>query len=216
MFGDKVIVKKDHETAARGLADILAEDIEKTRDRYVVTVAGESGSGKTGIAQEIVNNLNGQGIKTILIQQDDYFIYPPKTNQKLRREGRAEIGLSELNVALLQDHVRKFKDPLTAQFRKPLVIYEEDLIETEIVPCEGVRVMVIEGTYVSLLDGVDKKIFLTKTHKRTLAGRLLRGREKIDRFTKKILDIEHRIIFRHRRMADIIVKENFSIVIKRK
>lgn len=216
MFGDKIIIKKDHEAVARCLADMLEKDINKTAGRYVVTVAGESGSGKTGIAHETVSNLNAKGIKTILIQQDDYFIHPPKTNQKLRREGRTEIGLSEVNVALLQDHVIKFRDPLTTRLRKPLVIYEEDLIETEVVPCEGVRAMVVEGTYVSLLDGANKKIFLTKTHKRTLANRLLRGREEVDAFTKKILDIEHRIISRHKKMADIIIRENFSIVVKRK
>ncbi|MGB2601508.1 MAG: hypothetical protein WBD00_04520 [Candidatus Omnitrophota bacterium] len=216
MLGDKIIVKKDHETVAKGLADILEEDIKRTTDKYVVTVAGESGSGKTGIAKEIASNLNARGIKTIFMQQDDYFIHPPKTNQKLRRENISKVGLSEVNLALLQDHVKKFKDPLTVQIRKPLVVYEEDLIEAESVPCENVKVMVIEGTYVSLLDGVDKKVFLAKTHKNTLVARLLRQREEIDRFTGKILAIEHKIIFQHKKMADMIVEKNYSIVIKRK
>jgi uridine kinase len=212
MFGDKIIVKKDHETVAKGLADILAEDIDKTVDRYVVTVAGESGSGKTGIAQGIVRELNKRDIKTVLIQQDDYFIYPPKTNHKFRKEGITEVGLFEVNLPLLQEHVFRFKLPHVTSIRKPLVDFAKDSIETETISCEEARVLVVEGTYVSLLDGIDKKIFLTKTYKQTFFARLFRRRDRIDRFNNKILSIEHKIIITHRRFADLVVKKDYTIV----
>ena len=212
MFGDKVIIKKDHETVAKYLADILEEDINKTADRYVVTVAGESGSGKTGIAQEIVSDLNDRGIKAVLIQQDDYFIHPPKTNQKFRKEGITEVGLLEVNLPLLQEHVSKFRSPHTVSICKPLVDFEKDRIETETVSCEGVKALVVEGTYVSLLEGVDKKIFLEKTYKQTFFARLFRRREPIDKFTGKILSIEHKIISTHKRFADLVVKKDYTVI----
>ncbi|MBD3426792.1 MAG: hypothetical protein GF409_06135 [Candidatus Omnitrophica bacterium] len=212
MFGDRIIVKKDHETVARGLVDILMPEVRASPDRYIITVAGESGSGKSGIAREMFERLNSRGVKTLLIQQDDYFIYPPKTNEKFRREGTVEVGLMEVNLTLLQHHVRRLKDTEAVSFQKPLVMFCEDRIDSETVYCRGVKAVIIEGTYVSLLGGIDKKIFLAKTYKQTFFARLFRRRERIDAFTDRILSVEHGIISTHRRFADLVVEKNYAIV----
>ena len=119
-------------------------------------------------------------------------------------------------MSLLQEHIREFKIQNATIIKKPLVIYDEDRKETEVVPCEDAKVMIIEGTYVSLLEGVDKKIFLMKSYKDTLMARLFRKRDKIDGFTRKIQIIENKILSKHRSLADIIVKRDYTVSLKNK
>jgi uridine kinase len=212
MLGDKLIIEKDHKDAAEKLADILLPEISRSDSRYVITLAGETGSGKSGIAHELAGILIGRGIETILVQQDDYFVIPPKTNHKKRREDMSVVGVSEVRLSLLQEHLRCFKDPEAVEITKPLVMFEEDKITEETVDCRSAKALIIEGTYVSLLENVDKKIFLEKTYEDTLAARMLRKRDKIDELDRKILAIEHDIISRHKDLADIVINKDYSIV----
>jgi len=46
------------------------------------------------------------GIKSIIIQQDDYFVYPPKTNAKMREKKISHVGLSEVRLELLNQNLR--------------------------------------------------------------------------------------------------------------
>ncbi len=211
MLGDKLIIEKDHKEVAEKLADILIPEIGAPGARYAITLAGETGSGKSGIAHELAGVLIARGIETILVQQDDYFTRPPGTNYKLRREDMSMVGISEVRLSLLQEHLRRFKDPEAVEITKPLIIFEEDKITEETVSFGKAKAMIIEGTYVSLLEGADKKIFLEKTCEDTLAARILRKRDKIDDLDRKILAVEHDIIFRHKDLADIIINKDYSI-----
>jgi hypothetical protein len=54
-------------------------------DKFVITVAGESGAGKSELASEIARLITEEGFNTGVLQQDDYFVFPPKTNHEMRR-----------------------------------------------------------------------------------------------------------------------------------
>ncbi|MGB3056602.1 MAG: glycosyltransferase, partial [Candidatus Omnitrophota bacterium] len=211
MRGDKLLIRKYHIRAAEKLAKQLIPDILLTSAKYVITIAGESGSGKSEIASVLSNILNKNNIKTITLQQDDYFRYPPKTNYRMRRSNISLVGSSEVKLPILNKNIKEFKNPETARFRKPLVNFDRDMITRETIKCKTAKVLIIEGTYTTLLKNIDKKIFLSPTYKDTLRARQARKREKIDKFDRKILAIEHVIISGHRDQADIIVKKNYSL-----
>jgi uridine kinase len=175
----------------------------------VITVAGESGAGKSEIAYSLAEYMEQNGWKTGILQQDDYFFYPPKTNAAKRVEDIKHVGIQEVRMDLLDENAADFKKGKRV-IMKPLVIFEEDRITEEVMNLEGKEVLIAEGTYTTALEQVDFRIFINRDVNDTREARLERNREKQDEFLEKILQIEHEIISKHKALADIIITKNFD------
>lgn len=210
MKGDVIIVEDYHYAAALEIADYLLPKIEAKGGRYTITVAGESGSGKSEMGQAIATALNYKEVLTGVLQQDDYFIYPPKTNHQTRLKDISWVGPQEVKLALLDEHLKAAWDG-EVEIVKPLVIFGEDRIEDEAMTLKGLKVVIAEGTYTSLLENVDTRVFLTRTRLETLEARRRRGREPMDPFFEEVLEIEHKIISKHKERADIIIDRDFQV-----
>lgn len=172
----------------------------------VVTVAGESGSGKSGIALCLAEAMFAEGAPTLVLCQDDYFRLPPATNRARRQQGLDWVGPAEVDLDLLDDHLTQLVEHPDRPLTKPLVDFDADRIEREIIPPEPWRLIVVEGTYVSLLARVDMRVFLDRNRQRSLRGRLARSREPETAFLDRVLAIEHRVISSHRSRADLVVR----------
>ncbi len=94
---------------------------------------------------------------------------------------------------------------------KPLVIYEDDTIEEETMSLEGLAVVIAEGTYTTLLDNVDTRIFIARNRLETRRARERRAREEMDPFIERVLEIEHDIIAPHRARADIVITRDYEV-----
>ncbi len=211
MKGDKLLIKKYHTKAAKAISRAVLGEILSSPSKYVVAIAGESGSGKTEIAHELGGILSSAGIKNLTLHQDDYFKLPPKTNYRTRRKDLSRVGPKEVKLGLMNKHISAFRSYEPSKIYKPLVDYDKDLIKSEVFSTRGIKVLIIEGTYATLLRGVDKKVFLSADYKDTARNRLARKRDKIDAFDRKILSIEHKIISRHAASCDIIIKKDYRI-----
>jgi len=209
MIGDKIIAKPHHRRAARQIAQILYERIEGRRT--ALSIAGESGSGKSEIASELAKALEEKGIAAYVFQQDDYFHYPPKTNHERRLEDISRVGPQEVNLELLDRHLEHFKKRPEEPLEKPLVVFDEDRISQETIEPARYQVAIAEGTYTSLLANVDYRIFLARSYLDTREARLERARDRVDDFSEKVLAIEHRIISEHSRLASIIVDRDYNV-----
>ncbi len=213
MQGDTIIIEDHHRRAAARIAPFLLPRIRAT-EKYTLTVAGESGSGKSETAQAIANELvrlDGN-IKSVIFQQDDYFVFPPKSNDKARREDLSWVGPGEVNLPLLDRHLAVFKRG-QATLVKPLVIYETDSITTEQIVMGDARVAIAEGTYTTLLDNADCRIFIARNYEDTRAHREKRKRDaaELDPFIDSVLKIEHDIISAGKERADIIISRDYDV-----
>ena len=208
MIGDKVNTKPKHDKAA-GL--IFAAIGDKLPDATTITVAGQSGAGKSEVAEALSRHLDAAGRRVLIFQQDDYFFYPPRTNHARRVEDITWVGTQEVNLKLLGEHLGVYKNTPTQVLEKPLVVFNEDRITTEKVDLSPFDVLIAEGTYTTLLSNVDYRIFIDRDYHDTKEDRLERAREKIDDFSEQIMKIEDRIISKHRALADIIVKKDFTV-----
>ena len=86
MKGDVIVLEDHHKKVASIIAPKIVNRIKKVDTTYIITVAGESGSGKSETGLAIANELEKHGIKSILLGQDDYFHLPPKFNDAKRRQ----------------------------------------------------------------------------------------------------------------------------------
>ena len=77
MIGDKLVIEQYHTDRANEIISILVGII---KNRVCISVAGESGAGKSELAYEITRMLTEQGIMAEMIQQDDYFLVPEIDN----------------------------------------------------------------------------------------------------------------------------------------
>lgn len=210
MRGDVIIVEEHHRKVAAQIAEKIAPEIEAKRGRFTITVAGESGSGKSETAKALAEALGERGIACGIYQQDDYFKLPPKSNDAARREDIGWVGLQEVYLDTLDEHLKAALDG-AAEVVKPLVDYEEDRIVDETMSLVGLKVVIAEGTYTTLLENVDRKIFISRNRLETRAAREKRGREAMDAFVEDVLKIEHEIISQHRERADIVITRDYDV-----
>ncbi len=209
MRGDILVIDENHHRAAKQITDLLFDQIQNHNGKFVITVAGESGAGKSEIAASIAEKLEVQNITCFIFCQDDYFKLPPKTNARQREKDIRWVGAQEVRIDLLDQNIAEIIAGKTL-ISKPLVDFDADRITEEIVDLLQYKVLIAEGTYTTLLKNVNCRIFIDRNRFDTIESRKKRAREKQDEFLEQILTIEHEIISRHKEMADIIVSKEWN------
>ena len=210
MRGDRIFVLGKHIRAARELMELLLPEITRSSGKFIMTIAGESGSGKSEVAEAFSGFLTKRDLKFVILQQDDYFVYPPRTNAQMRRKDIGHVGISEVQLDLLDGDLADIMAG-KGEIVKPLVIFADDRITHETITLGGVRVVIVEGTYTTLLKNVQRRVFIDRTHLDTRETRKHRAREEQDEFLEKVLRIEHEIISSHKAQADIIITADYGV-----
>ena len=209
MKGDILIIDDNHRKAAEQVVNLILSDIENSENKYVITVAGESGAGKSEIAASIAEKLQEHNIKSFVFGQDDYFVYPPKTNAKKREEDISWVGMQEVKLDLLDQNLEAVLKGFTS-LTKPLVDFDADETGEEVVDLKNYKVLIAEGTYTTTLKNANCKVFIDRNKMDTIESRKKRAREAQDEFLDKILTIEHEIISKHKALADIVISKDFE------
>jgi uridine kinase len=213
MKGDVILVEEYHRKAAGMIAPAIIEKMKTRPARYVISVAGESGSGKSETAKAIADELSRLGVRSVILGQDDYFVLPPRSNDARRREDPEWLGPHvEVNLDLMEGNLRAAAEG-AAELVKPLVDYDNDRVGEERIGLEGVAVVIAEGTYTSLLKHVDCRVFIARSRRDTLEHRMKRNRggEARDPFVERVLTREHMIIAGHRHLADFVITKDYDV-----
>ncbi len=216
MKGDRLIIHADQRAQAEELLAQLLPSIAEKAGRYGIAVAGESGSGKSTMAAAIAEALEQRGKRCLILQQDDYYVLPPATNDRERRSHADWRGVKEVRLDFLDRQMQMILDG-AEEIVKPVSVYADDRFEQERISTQDVDIVIVEGSFVSLLPHADMRIFIDRTYADTRAFREQRARDaaELDAFTESILQIEHDIISSHKSLADIIVTKDGAIVQQR-
>lgn len=209
MIGDIIKIKPEYKVLSESIYNDLREKKLLEKDKKVIAVGGESGSGKSVTAIGLSQLLTEKGITNQIIHQDDYFILPPKSNHNNRLKSLDNVGVHEVKMDLLTQHITDFKNGKT-QIEKPLVKYQENMITTETLSLKDTQVLILEGTYVLNLKNTDFNIFIDRNYKDTLQQRLERNRDIIDDFANHVLEIEHQIIKQFKYVANGIINKIYE------
>jgi uridine kinase len=179
------------------------------KNKFIIGVSGESGSGKTVTGYCLNKILEDKENNVAYIQMDDYFHLPPATNHENRLKSLGNVGPREVNLALLNEHLLAFKN--NEIIIAPEVDFASNKFLSKTLDFDKKTILVVEGTYIPLLEHLDLLIFLDVDYKSSLDNRIKRGREAFDPFVEKVLDIEHSIIKEFKSKADIIIDRNYTI-----
>lgn len=209
MKGDILIIDENHQKAAFQIVELIIDELQKSIGKFVITVAGESGAGKSEIAAAMAQRLEEFQYKSIIFGQDDFFKLPPHTNAREREKNISWVGPQEVKLDLLDQNILDFLGDKPAII-KPLVDFNADRIGTEEIQLNSYHILIAEGTYTTLLKNVNCRVFIDRNKMDTIESRKKRNREKQDEFLDRILSIEHEIISKHKEFADIIVTKQWN------
>lgn len=210
MIGDKNNLRQDYLEIAQKIWATLKEKISLSQEKIVIGIAGESGSGKTVTAFALQHILENFGYNSAVLQQDDYFKLPPKTNHNARVQNIQLVGREEVDLELIQNHINSFKNEIES-LEKPLVDYNNNLILSEKLDLKNIKFLIVEGTYILSLENYDFNIFIDRNFKDTKNDRIARKRDEQSDFVEEVLEIEHQIIKNYKNKANIIIDNNYKI-----
>ncbi len=209
MIGDVINIEDRHLEPAEKIVEKIKDAILNS-PKYAITVGGESGSGKSTLAFAIRKILEDEKIGCYIFHMDDYFKLPPATNHAARLEDISWVGPDEVRLDLLQEHIDFFKKG-GAMIEKPLVHYKANNILSEGINLSAFNVVIAEGTYTTLLKNIDSRIFMLRNYLDTLEDRKKRARDPIIPFNENVLKVEHDIIKKQARLADILVDKDYYV-----
>lgn len=212
MIGDVINAEQRHYETARKVLLLLAPLLRRG-GRLVLAVGGESGSGKSVTAVCLRDLLAETGLQAVILHLDDYFVFPPATNHRRRLEDIGRVGMQEVRMDLLQEHVDAFRAGGKSLI-KPLSNYHTNEILEETLDLADARVIIVEGTYSLALQSADCRIFLSRNYLETKTQRLLRGREADDEFIERVLAIEHAVIAPFATRADILIDKSYHVMLQ--
>ncbi|ANF49153.1 hypothetical protein A0O34_00640 [Chryseobacterium glaciei] len=210
MIGDVINLEQRHLDTAENIYEIIKENYNHN-EKWTIGICGESGSGKSVTAFALKKVLEEEGIKSVVIQMDDYFKLPPKSNHENRQKSLDNVGIHEVHLNIIQENIKQFKEGKSF-IEKPLVHYINNSIAEEILAIDGTQVLIIEGTYILDIDDFDFSIFIDRNYKDTYENRMERNRDEQSDFVEKVLDIEHNIIREFKEKADIVLDKNYQII----
>jgi uridine kinase len=210
MIGDQINIKEEYyQTSKQLIACMETHFAFSSKKKMVIAIGGESGSGKSVTAMCLQKELETR-TSSMVIHQDDYFLFPPQTNHEQRLKNLAHVGTSEVNWKVLQHTIDAFLANEGSVW-KPLVNYKNNSILSEIIYFNEINILIVEGTYAFNLQGIDVKIFMDRTYKQTIQQRRERGRELHSDFMDQVLEEEHKVIRPTRIISNIIVLEDYSV-----
>lgn len=206
MIGDVLLIEQKHERVARE----LAARIQPHRERLVVAIGGESGSGKSEIAETLRNVLRNEEIRVKILHLDNYYIVPPaKRNAHRRKHGMSAVGLHEIDWDLLEENVSSFRkgQPTTIPFLD-LYTDQEDKLVTDF---KKIDLLIVEGLYACNAQA-DIRVFIDLTYHETKKAQIKRKKEKVNKFRFQVLEKEHQAVKSLRETAEYLVTPGFRLV----
>ena len=201
----------------------LLEGLSKLK--FVVSVYGGSGVGKSEVASLLSYYFNQLRIGSYTLSGDNYPHRIPRENdaERLRvfTEGGEEalgnyLGThKEINFEEISNIIKEFKDQKEQISLKRMGREKTDLWYDE-VDFTKINVLIVEWTHGNNknLQGVDFPIFLSSTPEETLAHRKARNRDgEVDsEFTALVLNIEQKLLESQAARAKMIVTKQGGIV----
>jgi uridine kinase len=203
-----------HKKASEIIVSLLINAIKTKQTIFTISLAGESGCGKTVTGQALVTEFGEKGISAIVIGQDNYFFLPPSANDTMRKKDPSWLGPhKEVDLKRLDHNLFNAMNG-AQELLTPHIDYETGIETIVPVPINDIKVIIVEGTYTSLLRHIDVRIFIDADYHDTLPYRIQRnrGNEVNDPFVEGILETEHKIIAGHKNLADIIITKTYDVV----
>ncbi|MFU8842399.1 MAG: hypothetical protein ACNA7V_01180 [Bacteroidales bacterium] len=211
MLGDILLIQDKHKAAG----EIIIEKILKNRkDKFILAISGESGSGKTELAHVIARGLRRHSIFAKPLHTDNYYMTDPLKRKAWRVEHGIEnvVGYNEYDWDAIHKNMDDFKNGRTSEM--PCVDLVTEQVDRLITDFGKVDMLVIDGLYAIRANLVDLRIFIELTYLETKEKHTkdARGKEVMDEVRWAVLGQEHKMVQSLKPMADLLITKDYKVV----
>ena len=211
MLGDILLIQEKHKKAGEA---IIQKTLENKKDKYIVAISGESGSGKTELAHVIAKGLRKYGIFAKPIHIDNFY----NTDPLKRRQWRSEQGSEHVggyNEYLRDDRNRVIDDFKKGQISEmPCVDLVTEQVDKLITDFGEVDMLIVDGLYAIKTKDIDLRIFIDLTYLETKEKHTKdsRGKEVMDEVRWATLAQEHKMVRSLKPLADLIIDKDYEVI----
>ncbi|NOX48729.1 MAG: uridine kinase [Chlorobi bacterium] len=211
MLGDILLIQEKHKKAGEA---IIQKILENKKDKYIVAISGESGSGKSELTHVIAKGLRKHGIFAKPLHVDNFYNTLPLKRRQWRLEEGIEnvVGYNEYLWDDINRVIRDFKNSRKSEMPcVDLVTEQVDKLTTDF---SEVDMLIVDGLYAIKTEGVDLRIFIDLTYLETKEKHTKdsRGKEVMDEVRWATLAQEHKMVQALKPLADLIVSKDYKVV----
>ena len=209
MLGDVLLITEKHENAAK---EILPTILKNRKNKYMIAVSGESGSGKTELSHVLAKMLRKEGIVCKPIHIDNYYRIHPLERTEWRKKNGIDtvVGLGEYDWDTIYRNIDDFKNDRTSAMPCiDLVTEQVDHLTTDF---KGVDMIIVDGLYAINTEGIDLRIFIGLTYHETKKAQVVRGKEPQNEYRMQVLEREHQVVQSLRSKANIFINKEYQVV----
>lgn len=209
MLGDVLLIEDKHRNAGEA---IIRKILEKKKDKFMVGISGESGSGKTELAHVIAKGLRKHGIFAKPLHIDNYYRILPLERTEWRQKHGIEkvVGYDEYDWDTLYKNIEAFKN--NQKTTMPCVDLITEQVDQLITDFNGIDMLIIDGLYAIKTEGLDLRVFIELTYHETKKAQVVRGKEPQNEYRMAVLEQEHRMVQALKPMADIRISKEYQVL----
>lgn len=211
MLEDVLLIAQKHRDAGEVITN---EILKQKKDKLIVAISGESGSGKSELTHVIAKNLRKHGIFAKPIHIDNFYNTLPLERAQWREKNGVEnvVGLSEYLWDDINIVIDDFKN--NRKSTMPCVDLVTEQIDQLTTDFAGIDMLIIDGLYAINTDGVDIKVLIELTYHETKKAQSDRGKEPNNPLRWAILEQEHKTVESIKDKATIRVTKDFRVIIE--
>jgi len=208
MLGDVLLIQDKHRKAG---AAIITEILKRKKDKFIVAISGESGSGKTELAHVIARGLREHGIFAKPIHIDNYYKVLPLERKQWRIDNVIEecVGYDEYDWGTIKRNIDEFKQG--AEAIMPCVDLVTEQVDTLITDFKDVDMLIIDGLYAIKTEEADLRVFIELTYHETKKAQTDRGKEPQNEYRWAVLEQEHKMVQAMRHSADLLITMEYEV-----
>jgi uridine kinase len=210
MLGDVLLIEDKHRNAGEA---IIQRILERKKDKFMVGISGESGSGKTELAHVIAKGLRKHGIMAKPLHIDNYYRIHPLERTEWRKSNGIEnvVGYGEYDWDTLYKNIGAFKNG--SETTMPCVDLVTEQVDHLTTDFKGIDMLIIDGLYAIKTEGLDLRIFIELTYHETKKAQVVRGKEPQNEYRMAVLEQEHRMVQALKPMADILISKEYEVLL---
>ncbi|MCD4774054.1 MAG: hypothetical protein K8R41_11800 [Bacteroidales bacterium] len=208
MLGDVLLITEKHHKAAKKILDYI---LKNRKEKFMVAISGESGSGKTELAHVLARSLRKEGIMAKPIHIDNYYkILPLERTEWRKKHGiQNAVGLNEYDWETINKNIDDFKNDRKSTM--PCVDLVTEQVDSLTTDFNGIDMLIIDGLYAIKAD-VDLRVFIELTYHETKKAQLVRGKEPQNEYRMQVLEREHQVVQLLKPTTDLFVTMDYDVV----
>ena len=209
MLEDVLLIADKHREAA---AVIVDEILKNKKDKLIVAISGESGSGKSELTHVVAKEMRKHDIFAKPIHIDNFYNTLPlkRTEWRICTGIENVVGLSEYKWDEIDRVIGDFKNGRKSSMPcVDLVTEQVDILTTDF---QDVDMLIIDGLYAINTKGVDLSVYIELTYHETKKAQKDRGKEPQNEYRMRVLEQEHKAALSIKHKADLFVNMDYQVV----